>query len=98
MSDMSSQTYTEVIIQFNKRIDIVEQRILKRLDALVENGKSVEAMLARCEEKDIAMEAKLAKVDNLITSNTDRINKVGGLNAFIALLGSAIAGILGTQK
>jgi len=93
-----SKTYTEVILEFNNRIDIVEQRILRRLDALVENGKSVEAMLARCEEKDIAMDKELTAIEKRIDSNIDRINKVGGLNAFIALVGSAIAGILGTSK
>ena len=98
MSLDMSKTYTEVILEFNNRIDTVEQRILRRLDALVENGKSVEAMLARCEEKDIAMDKELTAIEKRIDSNTDRINKVGGLNAFIALLGSAIAGILGTQK
>ena len=93
-----NKSYTEAILEFTDRMDVVEQRVLKRLDAIVDNGKAVETLLARCDERATALEKEIALAEKRIDGNTDRINKIGGLNAFIALLGSAIAGIIGTNR
>lgn len=103
MSNMSnSKTYTEVVLEFIGMLDVVEQRIITRqgddhtrvLDALAsiaEQNSDFKASLA-------SGEAKFKAIDKRLDTNETGITRVRNINAFIALLGSTIAGIIGTQK
>ncbi len=98
----NGKTYTEVLLDVYDKIDDVEQRLIKRMDDVVKTGSECKEALARGDARLIAMDDKINKtytnVDKRIDGNADSIKNVRNINTFIAVLGSTIAGIIGTQK
>ena len=97
----NDKSYTEVVLEFTRMLTDSESR------QTTHNGE-VMTQLARGDEKFKAIYDKLDGEGGInerikdnagdIETNADSIVKVRNLNAFIALLGSSIAGIIGVNK
>ena len=97
----NDKTYTEVLIEVYEKIDNVERRIVGKIDDVVSDNADFRVELAKGGAKFKAIDDKLdgeGGVNERIKTNSTDIKNVRNLNTFIALLGSTIAGIIGTQK
>ena len=98
----NGKTYTEVLIEVYEKLDVVEQRMTGKLDAVIRDNSDFKAGLAKGEAKFEAIDDKIetacVALEKRIDENSTSIGKVRNLNTFVALLGSTIAGIIGTQK
>ena len=94
----NGKTYTEVLLEVYQKIDIVEQRVTGKLDAVIRDNSDFKASLAAGEAKFKANEAACAALTKRVDTNAADIKSVRNLNTFIALLGSTIAGIIGVNK
>ena len=98
----NGKTYTEVLIEVYEKLDVVEQRMTGKLDAVIRDNSDFKAGLAKGEAKFDAIDDKIettcVALEKRIDENSTSIGKVRNLNTFVALLGSTIAGIIGTQK
>ena len=97
----NDKTYTEVALEFTKMLADSETRQTQH------NGEMM-TQLARGDEKFTAIYDKMDGKGGMnerikdntgdIETNADNIVKVRNINAFIALLGSTIAGIFGVNR
>lgn len=105
----NGKTYTEVVLEFTDRLDVVEQRIVRKLDIIVADNADFKAGLARGEARfksiddkiDVACVGMDKKIDNNkadIKTNSDNIVKVRNLNATLTAIFSGIAGVIGLSK
>ena len=94
----NGKSYTEVVLEFSDRLDVVEQRVIGKLDAIVRDNADFKATQAKNEATLKAIDDKVDSNSDDIKTNTKDIKKVGGLNAFATIVASTIAGIIGTQK
>ena len=90
-SRVSTKEFYEALLNQNDRMDKMERRIIGRLDDIRQFQIDTETRLAAGSQRFKDMEVSIA------TNRTD-IRKIGGLNGLVAVIGSVIAGILGTQK
>jgi len=95
---MSNKSYTEVLLDVYAKIDIVEQRVTGKLDAVIRDNSDFRSALAKGEARFDAMDKRIDINVADINVNVASITKVRNLNAGIALLASTIAGILGINK
>jgi hypothetical protein len=94
----NGKSYTEVLLEVYDKMDVVEQRIVKRLDIVVSDNADFKAGLAKGEARFDAMDKSCVIINKRIDTNATDIKKVGSLNAIVAVIGSTIAGILGTRQ
>ena len=94
----NGKSYTEVVLEFSDRLNVVEQRIIGKLDAIVRDNADFKATQAKNEANLKATDDKTDSNSEDIKTNTKDIKKVGALNAFATIVASTIAGIIGTQK
>jgi len=97
----NGKTYTEVLLEVYAKIDTVEQRVTGKLDAVIRDNSEFKAGLAKGEARFDSLDNKIDGKGGLaerVDTNASDIKSVRNLNAFIALIGSAIAGFIGTQK
>lgn len=94
----NDKSYTEVLIEVYDKMDTVEQRIVGKVDAIIRDNADFKAGLAKGEAKFAAMDKSCVIINKRIDTNTTDIKKVGSLNAVVAVIGSTIAGILGTRQ
>ena len=94
----NGKSYTEVVLEFSDRLNVVELRIVGKLDAIVRDNADFKATQAKNEANLKAIDDKVDSNSEDIKTNTKDIKKVGGLNAFATIVASTIAGIIGTQK
>jgi hypothetical protein len=94
----NGKSYTEVVLEFSDRLDVVEQRIIGKLDAVIRDNADFKATQAKNEAECKAVDDKVDGNSEDIKTNAKDIKKVGGLNAFATIVASTIAGIIGTQK
>ena len=104
-----TRTYTEAVLDFSDRLDVVEQRIIRKLDVIVADNSEFKAALATGNAKfdaidkrvDAACKVMNLRIDDCVTdidANTASITKVRNLNAFLSAAFSAVAGLVGIQK
>ena len=103
MSDMpNGKTYTEVLLEVYAKMDVVEQRVVGKLDAVIRDNSDFKAELAKGDARFKAIDDRMSQcqqtVSHDIEANTKTIEKVRNLNTGIALLASTIAGIIGVNK
>jgi len=94
----NGKTYTEVLLEVYQKIDIVEQRVTGKLDAVIRDNSDFKAGLAKGDARFDAIDKRIDANVADINTNVANITKVRNLNTGIALLASAIAGILGINK
>ena len=98
----NGKTYTEVLLDVYDKLDNVEQRILRRMDVIAIDNTDCKERMAKGDARFKAIDDKIVTacvaLEKGIDENASAIGKVRNLNTFIALLGSTIAGIIGTQK
>ena len=94
----NGKTYTEVLLDVYAKIDTVEQRVTGKLDAVIRDNSELKAGLAKGEARFDAIDKRIDINVADINTNVASITKVRNLNTGIALLASAIAGILGINK
>ena len=94
----NGKSYTEVVLEFSDRLNVVEQRIIGKLDAVIRDNADFKAIQAKNEANLKATDDKTDNNSEDIKTNTKDIKKVGALNAFATIVASTIAGIIGTQK
>jgi len=97
----NGKSYTEVLLDVYEKIDTVEQRITGKLDATIRDNAEFMSRLATGDAKFKAIDDKIDGKGGLterVDTNSKDIKSVRNLNAFIALLGSTIAGIIGFNK
>ena len=94
----NGKSYTEVVLEFSDRLNVVELRIVGKLDAIVRDNADFKATQAKNEAELKAVDDKVDGNSEAIKTNAKDIKKVGGLNAFATIVASTIAGIIGTQK
>lgn len=90
----NGKTYTEVVLEFTNMLADSEGR-------QTTHNTEVMKQLARGDEKFAAIYDKMdgdGGINERIKENSSNIKSVRNLNAFIALLGSTIAGIIGVNK
>lgn len=88
---VTTREFYEALLNQNDRMDKMERRIIGRLDDIKQFQIDTETRLATGSQRFKDMEA-------CIETNKTDIRRVGWLNGFLVVLGSAIATILGTQK
>ena len=104
-----TRTYTEAVLDFSDRLDVVEQRIIRKLDIIVADNSEFKAALAKGDAKfdaidkrvDAACVAMNLRIDDCATDidiNADAIVKVRNLNAVLTAAFSAVAALIGIQK
>ena len=81
---VTTKEFYVALLDQNKERSAMEGRLGDKIDA-------IHSDIAANNEKFIAH-------DKRISSNSADIKKVGSLNAVVAVIGSTIAGIIGTQK
>jgi len=81
------KSYTDAVLEFSDRLDVVEQRIIDKLDKNFEWQREVDARLATGAEKFKGIEKD---IDNL--KLWDR-----GLG-IVSIIGSTIASIIGIER
>ena len=94
----NGKTYTEVVIEIMDRMDQYEQRVIRRLDALNEkieaNGRTLSSVDRALGEHERRLCEHEQDIKNL--ENSDR--RWGVTTGFMAVLGTIIASIVGTNK
>ena len=88
---VSTREFYEALLNQNEAMSQMDRRLVKRLDIILSDNAEFKAEQAKSE-------ARLDATDKRIDENVDSIKNVRNLNAFIALLGSTIAGIIGVNK
>ena len=81
---VTTREFYDALLDQNKSRADMEIRILDRLDDITSSQS--------------AAEERFKSQDKRITTNTADIKKVGGVNAFLAVIGSTIATLLGTRQ
>ena len=81
---VTTREFYNALLDQNKERTLMEGRLGEKIDA-------IHSDIAANNEKFIAH-------DKRISSNSADIKKVGSLNAVVAVIGSTIAGILGTRQ
>ena len=94
----NGKSYTDAILEFNDRLDMVEQRILARLDKMADTNSGVAAALARGDARFTAHDGRIRANADDIECNRQDIKKIGWANGAIALVLSTIASIIGVNK
>jgi len=94
----NGKSYTDAILEFNDRLDMVEQRILARLDKMADANSGVAAALARGDARFTALGDRITDNAGDIECNRQDIKKIGWANGAIALVLSTIASIIGVNK
>ena len=94
----NGKSYTDVVLEFSDRLDVVEQRIIKRLDVIVADNADYKAGLAASEARFAGLDKSCVSISKRIDTNAADIKKVGGLNAVATIVAATVAGIIGTQK
>jgi len=101
MDMADGKTYTEVVLEFTDRMDVVEQRVIKKLDTLTKeiggNGTRLTRIethlethckeLDRLAKEDVDFKNKMEDYDKKLLG-LSRIDKIyGSINAALAVLG-----------
>ena len=93
----NDKTYTEVLIEVYDKMDVVEQRIVGKVDAIIRDNADFRADLAKGDAKFDAIDDKMdgkggmneriKDAEGDIKSNTKNIKIVGGIEAALLILG-----------
>ena len=103
------RTYTEAVLDFSDRLDVVEQRVIKKLDIIAEQNSEFKAALAKGDVRFEAIDKKVdaacvvmnSRIDDCVSDidkNASAITKVRNLNAALTAILSTIAGFVGYQR
>jgi len=94
----NGKTYTEVLLEVYDKLDVVEQRMVTRLDSIDKSVQQNCIMLEGIQHDVTSHENRLNGQSNQIDKLRDSAKNAGLISSTIAIVGSTIAAILGTSR